>query len=284
MKEKHKVSILVAVIPAIATLIVGFLGGQATVTNSVTQTIQNSATITVNEGESTGEALNRLLEMVENLRSENNKQKNEIDALNQKIETLEEQNNALKGNQSEYAELQKKYDELQKKYDELQKKYDSVVKENEEFQRKWNEKQGLTTPSKDGVALASLGVFNDNDYHWHINEGGKEDTLGADYSHSSSYIVVGGYGCGYAEYFIDGKYTRLTGSIAPHKSASGEKKSSIQIYGDDKLLWGSDEVGTRTDVFSFEIGADKLAGVRFLKIVQKGSDYVPLLLVDWTLS
>jgi hypothetical protein len=208
--------------------------------------------------------------------------------------------------QSDYSELQVRYDELsashntlESSYQALQKNYDSLSASYNDLERERDELLGqleslptvsLSSVPEGGRLLTELDVFNGNSRNWSINSGGKEDTLGYDYSGTSSFIVVGYYhggingGLGYSEFFIDGKYSRLTGNIAPHSTASGEYKSRIQVYGDGKLLYESQEVGIRTDVFSFEIGSEKLSGVRFLKVVQEGYDNIPLLLTDWTLS
>lgn len=285
LKEKHKVSIWVALISAFATLVGGFFGGQAVTTNNFMQIIQNSTNITINEGESTGEALNRLIDISDGLRTASDKQQNEISDLKMQIEAKEKEISDLN---SQISILTANSENSANEYGSLENSYNSVLKERDELKKRLNDTLGFTAPST-GTALASMEVFNNNCSRWYVNEKGKEDTLGVDYSDSKDYIVVGyrewsTAECGHAEYYIDGRYKRLQGRIAAHSSSLGESTSTIQIYGDDKLLFESKAIGIRTDVSSFVLDADKMEGVRFLKIVQCGDPNIKLLLTDWTLS
>ena len=281
VKTRHVVDIIVAIIGFVGIV----LGGTTVSTNiKVHNAAKNYNNVEVSVGDSAGEIAIKLLDKNEELLTKNEKLRNEIKTLNQQVEQLRNQNDVLSANSASSAELES----ITEERDSLVKERDELKAECERLRTQIaNGDTGHPVPIIDGdVLLTNLDIFNGNSDNWAVNSGGKEDTLGADYSTSDSYIVVGkrNWGNGNAEYYIDGQYTKLTGNIAPHSSASSERFSTIQIWGDDKLLYESPEIGIRTDVFSFEIGPDKLSNVRFLKIVQEGSSSIPLLLTSWTLS
>lgn len=286
MTQDNKVKVVVAVIGAIATVVasgLGFWGGQTVETNNVKEQIQQSQVVTINEGESTGEVISRLIDKNEDLEKENKDLQDEKSQQDTTVQELKQQVEDLK---QEVAAANQGTADSTSSYNKLEKEYNAVVKERDLLKKQLNDKNGVATIPEDGVALTTLEIFNSNYAHFYVSEGGMEDTLGYEYDESSTYIKVGWYDwhTGSGEYFVDGKYSRLTGNIAPHSSAQGESTSKVQIWGDDKLIYESKDIGIRTDVFSFELGADKFAGVRFLKIVQTGSNRIPLLLTDWTLS
>ena len=254
--------------------------------------VADTQDIPIDPNDDVGDVMVKLLNQNEELRTSNESLTEENAQLQKKLSVAEEESKLTKDElQSNEESLSSEIELLKAERDEFQKKYYQAVAEKNRLEKTLQKENivvvdvGIPT---DGVALASLNVFNEKSSSWNINSGGKEDTLGYDYSSTNSYIVLGNghwYDNGYAEYFIDGKYTKLTGNIAPHSSAAGEDTSTVQIYGDNgMLLYESKTVSVRTDVFSFELDASKMTGVRFLRIVQSGSADIPLLLTDWTLS
>ena len=69
-------------------------------------------------------------------------------------------------------------------------------------------------------------------------------------------------------YLIDQKYSILTATVAVYTNCKSDKgNASIQIYGDDRLLWSDNQI--KKGAKSYDIEVD-VSGVTDLKIVMHG--------------
>lgn len=114
------------------------------------------------------------------------------------------------------------------------------------------------TKAKRPISITSLEpVVVDNWGEW--NTADAKDTFGNDYSTACNYMKLSEYGFGVvyrnhsAEYRLYGKYSTLTGSIAPHSDSYNGKISYLQIFIDDVLVYTSDDIGRKTDSINFSI-------------------------------
>lgn len=127
------------------------------------------------------------------------------------------------------------------------------------------------------VSLASLEAFNG---HLKWNNGVEpEDVSGNSYSKAANYMVCvfsneaewdflkeytsNGYGYGFAEYRVSGKYKKLTMKLAPHKLMNKDGNAYIKVYADDKLVATSEFVKKKSSVIDFEAN---IAGAEYIKL------------------
>ncbi len=115
------------------------------------------------------------------------------------------------------------------------------------------------------VSLSTLTTFNGG-FDW--NYGHPKDPFGSDYTYARNYALIylyGGRAKTYAEYFLDGKYTTISGSIAPYTDF-GENSYPvvIQIYADDVLVYTSDEITKKQALINFTVDINH---AKYIKIV-----------------
>ncbi len=105
-----------------------------------------------------------------------------------------------------------------------------------------------------------------SDYWGTWNTADAKDTFGNDYSTACNYMKLGNWAYErdqYAEYRLYGKYSTLTGSIAPHSDSDKDRISYLQIYVDDKLVYTSRDINRKTDPIDFSIN---VSGADYVKI------------------
>lgn len=193
-------------------------------------------------------------------------------------------------------ELQEENLKLKEKIETINWEFDKLLKENTVLQGQLSDKMLAISPIRI-IPLTALNSTNNNFEQWDSCEEDKLLDINDDVFYSCIIAYPSNSKNGSAEYFINGKYSKLMGSIAPYKLDSGELSSivpfekdeelanqamsTVQIYGDDKLLYESSPITTDTDIISFQL---ELSQVKYLKIVQKGDYNIPILLIDWMLT
>lgn len=117
---------------------------------------------------------------------------------------------------------------------------------------------------KQPIPITTLTAINSGKWgEW--NNGSPQDPFGNDYSEACNYVIShwdGGEK--YIEYRTYGKYTTLTGEIAPHTSIEENKKGYLQVFVDDVLVYTSNDIGRKTDAISFEVD---ISGAEYIKII-----------------
>lgn len=151
--------------------------------------------------------------------------------------------------------------------------YDSVLKESDTYTEKLSYYRSLAPD-----LLSQQEKFGGND--WYGN-GSTTDSLGNNYT--DALVFNGGLKNREIEYYINGKYTSVSGVLAMDHSARENASGYIAIYGDDVLLYTSPEITRKTEAFSFNVS---MSGVKYLKIqfVRTMDDYANILLADVTLN
>lgn len=138
---------------------------------------------------------------------------------------------------------------------------------------------GTPAPDKEdgSISLASLEAFNG---HLKWNNGLEpEDVSGNSYSKAANYMVCAfsngaewdfmknytadGYGYGFAEYHVSGKYKKLTMKLAPHKLMNMNGNAYIKVYADGKLAATSEFVKRKSTVTDFEAN---IANAEYIKV------------------
>lgn len=119
--------------------------------------------------------------------------------------------------------------------------------------------------AKAPISITSLKEIN-SDIWGKWNEGTASDPFGNDYTSACNYVHIKRWDQtkSYVEYRLYGKYSTLTGVIAPHADNDEEKVSCLQVYVDDELVYTSPEIGRKTDAISFSVD---ITGAEYIKIV-----------------
>lgn len=268
-KRDGIIKIIIALISAIASIIVAFIGGGAFRENSINTDVQN-------EMENAGIEINidnNISDIILGLNSEKNEWQEKYYGLNESYTSLESSYTAL---ESDKKKLESQYDELESQCAELKKNV-----ENQSEKSNTKETGESSSVAKDWISLTTLTPINS--HFWYINSESMEDSLGMDYSEYKSYIAArihDGSGT-YGEYYINNQYTTLNGTIAAHSSADEDFNTSVTIYGDDQPIKVFSDINRKTERFSFSID---ISDVKFLKIqADREGGYGGVLLTDWTL-
>ncbi|MCL2509152.1 MAG: hypothetical protein FWF05_08260 [Oscillospiraceae bacterium] len=163
------------------------------------------------------------------------------------------------------AEVQVRPDELQATLDSLQGQINQLRAENESLTA--NAKTQPTTtrpttpdpPDPNEISIFSLNPVNKGS--WDPNKGALEDSLGNTYS-TVPYIAISDRS-GWAEYYTQGKYSRIKGKVAPHKDLRQDLVVQLKIYADDLLKYSSVEIARKTLPFDFDV---EIKDAQFIKI------------------
>lgn len=100
------------------------------------------------------------------------------------------------------------------------------------------------------------------------NSGAPIDPFGNDYSRTANYAIihryVGNSTYSYEEYRVYGRYSTITGTIAPYYETPEDSAWWLQIYADDRLVYTSPVVGRKTDAIDFSVN---ISGADYIKLV-----------------
>ncbi len=241
------------IVSLIITIIGTFGVTSAVYNNQIEQTINSgdNSTITVNIG---GESITLNPENAQNIYSE----------LEQKIITADSL-----------------LEELQTKVDGLESENTALEIENRKYQNYGTE--ALVSIDKDYDSdKVSLFAFDPvNSSSWTVNEGSLKDSLNNDYSVNLPYIIASS--SSYAEYYTNGKFSKITGKVVPHKSHGDEASAQMRIYADDMLVYSSADITRKTECFEFDVD---ISGAKFIRIsfdVSPSYGSSRLLVMDTTL-
>lgn len=120
----------------------------------------------------------------------------------------------------------------------------------------------IPVPLKD---LKNLYYQNPDRCRWTI----EKDSFGNTHRNvSSTYSDISGYDLGaYHKYYLDGKYTNLTATIACAEGATGGEANYFEIFADDVLIYSSEAVYNTTK--PYEINVD-ITGAQYIEIEING--------------
>ena len=132
------------------------------------------------------------------------------------------------------------------------------------------------------ISVFTLEPLNSN--RWGYNEGVLEDSLGRTYSVTYPYKVA--ENGNYAEYYVNGNYSAITGRIVPHKDFDANEKVQFRVYADDVLVYSSTDINQKTLEFTFDVN---ISGAEFIKIevartIGGRSYYGGILIMDMVLE
>ena len=99
-----------------------------------------------------------------------------------------------------------------------------------------------------------------NQYGWGQSNGVLQDSLGNNYSVTMPYLVSGG--C-YGEFYVNGAYSTIQGTVVPYTGFSQNAKTQLRVYADDVLIYSSPDVGQKTLKFNFKVN---ITGAQFIKV------------------
>lgn len=134
--------------------------------------------------------------------------------------------------------------------------------------------------AKSPISITSLTAINSDEWgQW--NAGIAADPFGNDYTNACNYVQVKATNGikPYAEYRLYGKYTILTGIVAPHADYKEASVCCIQVYADDKLVYTSPEITRKSDAVTFEINVAGAEYIRF-EVQRDMAYYCPIILSD----
>ena len=129
------------------------------------------------------------------------------------------------------------------------------------------------------ISLTTLKAINSENWDtW--NKGSPTDPFDNDYSTACNFAILsnGNYRYGYyTEYRLYGKYSQLTGTLAPYTSISEDGYCYIQVYADDVLVYTSPNVTRKTDAFDFSVD---VSGAEYVKISVYAEWYSSIIISD----
>ena len=128
---------------------------------------------------------------------------------------------------------------------------------------------GSPNPAGQSSAGPVPGVAGDTDLlsltpvnfqQWNTDQGVLEDSLGNTYTTTHSYVIVS---FGYGEYYVNGQYGRLDGTVVPHKDHRQDTRAQVKVYADDTLKYTSPPIDRKTEAFSLSVD---ITGAKFVKV------------------
>ena len=124
-----------------------------------------------------------------------------------------------------------------------------------------NELKEKLTIVKDNqpVSLATLTPINGG---WEWNKGTPTDPFGVTHTNVSNFKILDWPDCS-AEYRLYGKYSYITGSLVPYKDIINDGYSQMKIYADDQLVYTSNPIERKTDLFDFSVD---ISGADYIRI------------------
>ena len=130
--------------------------------------------------------------------------------------------------------------------------------------------------------LSLLDLTPINSSGWNPNEGELEDSLGHVHETDLPYIVFSHGGS--AEFFVEGEFSTLRGTIAPHTSMWQDGNIMFMVFADDRLVYSTPSITRTTLAIDFE--AD-VSGAQFIRVEARrpgGSAATAVLIMGMTLE
>ena len=118
------------------------------------------------------------------------------------------------------------------------------------------------------VSVRELSVLNSN-RGWDTQVTKIEDALGYSYYDAANAFVP--YQDGYGEYYINGKYAKVTGRLSSYYNMEDGRECHLQIFVDDNSLYISPPITQKTESFTFEV--DIPEGAKYIKFVCNANGY-----------
>lgn len=110
------------------------------------------------------------------------------------------------------------------------------------------------------VNLTEMDTFSENG--WPNPKGFAKDHLGNEFSNCFVVTVID-CGSDYAEYYVNGKYNSISGTIAASENEYTYEIGRVEIYADDELVYTSKNVTAKTDPFNFKVD---ISGKKYIKV------------------
>ena len=121
--------------------------------------------------------------------------------------------------------------------------------------------------SKEPVSIRD--VVRVNAYNWNENENRLEDALGHTYYDATNAVAIAQNG--YGEYYVDGKYSKVTGTVTSLWHLDPNRQCYFKIYADDRLIFSSPMITRKTEAIKFEIEIPE--GTEFIKFENIADSY-----------
>ncbi len=100
------------------------------------------------------------------------------------------------------------------------------------------------------VSVRSLTPINETG-SWNNTDVKLQNALGEEFSDASNFFIP--YQGSYGEYYIEGKYSVVTGKLTSYCNMEEERISNLQIWADDTIIYNSPPVTQKTKQFSFVV-------------------------------
>lgn len=117
------------------------------------------------------------------------------------------------------------------------------------------------------VNLATVERFSVSmEPYW--NTGDCQDTFGTDYSSVKNYLILKSTNA-FLEYYVDGEYVSLSGTVSPHSKLINDGWGTLKIYADDKLVY-SQKITRKTEPIEFTVSIE---GAKYIGMEVEGDCY-----------
>ena len=141
------------------------------------------------------------------------------------------------------------------------------------MQEKYPNDEQLTATIEDITAKRPIGMQDLEEIDaldiWYKNETIR-DFFGNSYK-GGMFLTYGDFKNTYAEYKLDGKYSRFTGNIIVSTETRPNRRITYWIYLDDELVQTREDITTQTKPMKFDID---LTGAKTMKIVMKANAHI----------
>jgi len=141
------------------------------------------------------------------------------------------------------------------------------------MQEKYPSDQQLADTAEKIIAQRPVGMQDLEEIDaldiWYKNETIR-DMFGNSYK-GGMFLTYGDFKNTYAEYKLDGKYTRFTGKIIVSTDTRPDRRITYWIYLDDELVQTRENITIKTKPMDFDID---LTGAKTMKIVMKASGHI----------
>lgn len=111
------------------------------------------------------------------------------------------------------------------------------------------------------VNLTEMEYFSRSSWSNNVETVAK-DHLGNEFS-NCFVEAVGNCGADYVEYYVNGKYVSISGTIAASENQYVHEIGRVEIFADDELVYTSKNVTAKTDPFDFKVD---ISGKKYIKI------------------
>lgn len=124
----------------------------------------------------------------------------------------------------------------------------------------------ITEPPVTEPSVVYLADLEPVECEYFSNEDNVEDTIGNQYIGKILYTGSGFEDDGYAIYYLGGKYTTLSGTIAVSNRTTNSYTGQISIFTDDNVIYNTEEMGRISTPVDFSVNVENCQWLKILKM------------------